>query len=443
MKRILKRIANRLEKNPIAECAKIVKKYIPNLNRFLSETKDPRDVRYITYTNRTLLGQMVYKGISSIVSMQEMTRQFNNDEAVSNIYSLINEEAKEMLPHYVTSNEYLERLDPEEIRKILHRIVYDCIRRKTFDDARYKKRWIIIIDGTQKYSGERKINDKCLERHHDKGTENESISYHEDVLEAKIYLGERLLLSIGSEFIENDPENGVKYADMTDEKAKQDCEKKAFKRLAEKLHKEYPRLPMVLLMDSLFASETVITKCGDYGWKYIIRYKEGSIPTIAQEFKAIPDKNVSGHATYVNEIDYRGLKINMLKTYENRKIKKDVEKRIEFSFLTNIELTDKNVGKVAMIGRRRWKIENEGFNRQKNWSGDITHACSWDSNALKNHYLIYQISDFIRQLYEWFYLKKNGIEKTHKKISSDLLYALTKQEAKREDIYTVEGIAFC
>ena len=96
-----------------------------------------------------------------------------------------------------------------------------------------------------------------------------------------------------------------------------------------------------------------------------------------------------------------------------------------------------------MIGRRRWKIENEGFNRQKNWSGDITHACSWDSNALKNHYLIYQISDFIRQLYEWFYLKKNGIEKTHKKISSDLLYALTKQEAKREDIYTVEGIAFC
>ena len=61
MKRILKRIANRLEKNPIEECAKIVKKYIPNLNRFLSETKDPRDVRYITYTNRTLLGQMVYR----------------------------------------------------------------------------------------------------------------------------------------------------------------------------------------------------------------------------------------------------------------------------------------------------------------------------------------------------------------------------------------------
>lgn len=443
MKRILKRIAGRLEKNPIEECAKIQRKYIPDLNRFLSETKDPRDVRYITYTNRTLLGQMVYKGVSGIVSMQEMTRQFNNDEAVANIYSLIDEKAKEMLPHHVTSNEYLERLDPEEVRKILHQIVYDCIRRKTFDDARYKKRWIIIIDGTQKYSGERKINDKCLERHYNKGTENESINYHEDVLEAKIYLGEGLLLSIGSEFIQNDPENGIKYADMTDEEAKQDCEQKAFKRLAEKLHKEYPRLPMVLLMDSLFASEPVIKKSEDYGWKYIIRYKEGSIPTISQEFDAIPDKNTSGHATYVNEIDYRGFKVNMLKTYEDRVLKKGVEKRIEFSFLTNIELTDKNVEKVAMVGRRRWKIENEGFNRQKNWSGNITHACSWDSNALKNHYLIYQISDFIRQLYEWFYLKKNGIEKTHKKISSDLLYALTKQEVKREDIYTVEGIAFC
>lgn len=32
--------------------------------------------------------------------------------------------------------------------------------------------------------------------------------------------------------------------------------------------------------------------------------------------------------------------------------------------------------KLWGAGRKRWKIENEGFNRQKNWQGDITHACS-------------------------------------------------------------------
>lgn len=35
------------------------------------------------------------------------------------------------------------------------------------------------------------------------------------------------------------------------------------------------------------------------------------------------------------------------------------------------------------------------------------YACNWDRNAMKNHYLMVQIADMIKQLYEWFYLKKN------------------------------------
>ncbi len=47
---------------------------------------------------------------------------------------------------------------------------------------------LIIVDGTQIYSGDRKINESCLERHYEKGTEKEHVNYHVDVLEAKIYL---------------------------------------------------------------------------------------------------------------------------------------------------------------------------------------------------------------------------------------------------------------
>ncbi len=46
----------------------------------------------------------------------------------------------------------------------------------------------IIVDGTQTYSGDRRINEGCLERHYDKGTENEHVNYRLDVLEEKIYL---------------------------------------------------------------------------------------------------------------------------------------------------------------------------------------------------------------------------------------------------------------
>ena len=61
------------------------------------------------------------------------------------------------------------------------------------------------------------------------------------------------------------------------------------------------------------------------------------------------------------------------------------------------------------------------YNRQKYWQGNLEHACSWNAQAQKNHYLMQQIADFMRQLYEYFYLKKNGIEKVQKNIPSDIL----------------------
>lgn len=54
---------------------------------------------------------------------------------------------------------------------------------------------------------------------------------------------------------------------------------------------------------------------------------------------------------------------------------------------------------MTEAGRGRWKIENEGFNNQKNEIYDIEHLNSTDSNAMKNHYLLTQIADIIMQLY--------------------------------------------
>ena len=68
-------------------------------------------------------------------------------------------------------------------------------------------------------------------------------------------------------------------------------------------------------------------------------------------------------------------------------------------------------------GRNRWKIENQGFNRQKHWQGNIEHACSFQEQAQKNHYLMERIADFIKQLYEYFYLKKNEIKSCKKYFS--------------------------
>ena len=52
----------------------------------------------------------------------------------------MSEEKKEYPPHGVTENEFLARLNPEELEKIQKDIAYSMIRRKTFDDARVLKR---------------------------------------------------------------------------------------------------------------------------------------------------------------------------------------------------------------------------------------------------------------------------------------------------------------
>lgn len=100
--------------------------------------------------------------------------------------------------------------------------------------------------------------------------------------------------------------------------------------------------------------------------------------------------------------------------YRERRIVKDEEKETEFAWITSIEITKSNAKKIVHAGCNRWKIENQGFNHQKHWQGNIEHACSFDERAQKNHYLMEQIADFMKQLYEYFYLEKNGIRKLQK-----------------------------
>ncbi len=434
MGREQERIRRKLENNPVVECNKVRNRYCPDLFHDFSDTKDPRNLSYTEYSNDELLGTMFYKGIAGIESMQSMTYEFNRESVAKNLYQFMGKKEKEYLPHAVTVNEYFERLSPDELQKVQQKQVYELIRSKAFYDARFQKKWLVIVDGTQTYSGIRKLNDGCLERHYNKGTEEETVNYHCDVLEAKIVLGERLIVSIASEFIENNGEDAERQKTLSEEKRKQDCETKAFKRLSGKIKKAFPRLPIILLADSLYASEPVMNICRGSGWEFIIRYKTGSIPCITEEYEKIPEKGTSGHAEFINDIDHNGKPVNMLRFWEE-KIAGGETVRTEFQWLTSIKITEKNAEKIAGTGRKRWKIENEGFNRQKNWQGDITHACSWNATGMKNHYLMTQISDMVKQLYEWFCLKARGIKKKQKNISSELLGSFGQQLTEKEDIF--------
>ena len=218
MSREQERIRRKLEDNPIVECNKIQNKFCPELFSMFGRVK-------------VMLGTMYYKCIAGISRMQEMTRAFNNETISRNLYRFMGEDARDYLPHGVTENDFLERLEPEELENIQQNIVYSMIRRKTFDGAKIFKKWQVIVDASELDEGLQKKNDYYLSRRYNKGEENEFVKYHRSVLEAKIYFGNNIVCSIATETIENSDE----YLNQSDEAVKQDCESKDFVRLASKI----------------------------------------------------------------------------------------------------------------------------------------------------------------------------------------------------------------
>ena len=145
----------------------------------------------------------------------------------------------------------------------------------------------------------------------------------------------------------------------------------------------------------------------------------------------------NGTGEYINHVeDVAGKKetANMYKyTYETES--KTGRKEIhEFQWITNIEITEKNLEEMIEAGRGRRKIENEGFNNRKNGIYDIEHLNSRNSNAMKNHYLITQIADIIMQLYlAWSPLIKK-VKQSKKNTSSRLLESFRIQPITDEDV---------
>lgn len=420
------------ENNFFEEFLVIQRHFFKEFTGKLKNVKDIRQKKKVKYEPDILLFMIIMKSCCSIISMNEMESTFSTNKSTENMSKALGyDEELEVLPHYDTINNFLKELEVNQLEEIRKYMIKEMLEKRSFEHYRYKdKYWKIAIDATGMYSFKEKHCKHCLiKRHKNKETgEVERVEYYHNVLEAKLVLGD-MVFSIATEFIENENEDI----------AKQDCELKAFSRLAERLKKEYPRLPICMLGDSLYACNRVFDICKEYRWRYILRFKEGSIPSIAEEFnilKKIESKEEKGF-NFVNEIDYGDKKINVaeyveLVKYKNKK--ELIERR--FVFITDIEISKNNVEDIVAAGRSRWKIENQAFNNQKNISYDIEHACCLNYNAMKNHYMLIQIADIIKQLFEKGSEVLKILKLSKKNISSKLRSSFTRETLIIEDILT-------
>lgn len=447
MSKFVRKLKREKEKeiNFFGEFLKIKHHFFKDFNKKLASVDDKRNQSYITYDPELILFVIIMKNVSGIISMNRMTKDFNKDEVIDNIATVLGYEVLEEIPHYDTINNFLKKLEISDLEKIRDYMIRELLKKRSLEKYRLlDKYWCIAIDGSQLFSFKEKHCDHCLKKEHkNKDTgEIESVTYYHTVLEAKLILG-NMAFSILTEFIENENESV----------SKQDCEINAAKRLMKKLKYKFRKLNICILGDSLYSCEPIYKLCDEYNWKLILRFKEGRARTLWTEIQTIKGienaENTSNltckngemnwDLTYINNVSYQNRFINAVdftetiyKKSKNNNMSKKTSKN--FVFVTNITFTKRNAFKLVAAGRSRWKIENEGFNNQKNIRYDIEHPCCLDYQAMKNHYLIVQIADILRQLLENGSKAIKELKLGIKEISSKILESFRREPLTLEDI---------
>jgi hypothetical protein len=306
-------------------------------------------------------------------------------------------------PHGDTLDATFGRLQPSELQAVVTGLTETLIRRKVLYATRLLDHdYLIALDGTGVLVFTERHCAHCLTRTHHGVT-----TYYHPLLEAKLVTTTGFALSVMTEFIENPGEHPTK----------QDCELKAFYRLAQRLKQRFPRLPICLLLDGLFAGGPTFTRCEQYGWKYLITLQDGDRPSVHQDFEALmalaPDHRLrftpSGYPPvpqnfrWMNDLNYVDTEqhahiLAVIECLETEAIDGQPHTTC-FQWVCNFKVTAHKVIPLANLGGRlRWKIENEGFNVQKRGGYALEHAYTQNPTADKVFYFLLQIAHLLSQL---------------------------------------------
>jgi len=423
---------------------KTLHRFFPKLPKWIDSIDDPRQENKTKYNTTHLFWLGTFLFLMKLGSRRQINFQFHTEEFCKNLNLLSGKNNEKVADHGTVEN-LSKKMPYNDITEIKQKMINRLIRIKALASYRLlEKYYSISIDGTgHLFFGEKRHCPHCLTKKvHGK------THYYHNILEAKIVTENGFALSVGTEMIENTPHT----QNLSAEKKKQDCELKAFYRLAPELKKQFPQLKICLLLDSLYACDPVFKICDKYGWKCIITFKEGSMPDTFAWYESLKKKHqpenkatlkngkVTKRFNWVTGIKYRGPPFNILECNERKPGKNGLLKNTRFVWITNLPVNECNFKEIAKGGRLRWKIENEGFNTQKNGGYNLEHSYSRNETASKNYYYLLQIAHIINQLMEKGSLLKKQIRKTFgslRNIARQLL------EDFRTKTFTSENLQRC
>jgi hypothetical protein len=382
--------------------------FFPDFNNWLDQFPDPRDPDRVIYDKRFLLHVGLFTFLCKLGSRRQIDFELSEEGAavLANLNRLAGTQQTTM-PVNQTLDDYLSGIGDAPLTGLRQKMIYRLIRMRMLDNARLQGHYVVLVDGSGYLVFRQRHCEHCLTR-----KSGETTLYLHQVLEAKLVGPDGMVLSIGTEFIDN-RDAADTPVEAGEEKRKQDCELKALRRLAPRLRQEFPQLPICLSGDSLNACGEGFQIGKDYKFSFIHVFKPGRTPALWQEFqnllKLTPEQKVQVHTPqkvlqvyrWVNDLDYtdsdgRPWRLNAIVCEETHP---DGQKGT-WAWLTTLKVTAETVQEVATVGgRQRWCIENQGFNVQKNSGLHMEHAYSEGAHWAVYYFLL-QIAHVLLQLLE-------------------------------------------
>ncbi len=388
---------------------KVYRKTLPLLLKRLSKINDPRQPKKVKHSLTVLMIYGIMMFVYQINSLRDANKEMSTAIFFENMNSMFPD--FETMPHADTLSRLLERIKVEEIEESMLELFEQLVKQKKFRKYLINKRYVIAIDGTQKFMRTEPWTKEPLVRH--VGKEKQA-QYYVYVIEAVVILENGITLPLMSEFLNNE-----EYREVSTNK--QDCERRAFYRFAQRLKQRFPKLKLSVTMDGLYACGPVIRTCRKYGWDFMLVFKEGSMKDTWREatglIRLTPENIKRCHCggrsqvyRWINDLEYNygnngrnKERFNVVICEESweetsRITGKMTSKTTRYVWISGKEITKTNVEtRCLKVGRYRWKIENN-FLVMKHQGYQYEHCFSYDWNAMVGFHHLMQIGRFINVL---------------------------------------------
>lgn len=360
----------------------------------MNDIPDPRKQCYYT------IDEIVFGAISLFLFKSGSRNNYNNFRATGKFRKNFQKVFARKLPSMDAVADVLKQLQENDLETLKIQLVKTLISKKVFHKMRFYGKYLVAIDATGIATYKERHCSDCLYTESKKGVK----TYYHKVLEAKLVTENGFSISLCTVWIDNEDTNNGIYD-------KQGCEQKAFKKLAVKLKKDFPRLPICLCADGLYPNNSFFKICTTNKWDYLVTLKEGNLKGFWEKIR-LQNRECKKHSykaqsveykqtiQWINDKEHNGYVHNWIQCDEIKITSKN-EEFSRFVHLTNLKVDQENCIKISDAARLRWKIEKQGFDQQKNHGYNIEHKfCRKSYLGMKNYYQCCQIAHIINQLIE-------------------------------------------